>query len=119
MGSWPWLSVSSRQCRCSATCWNAGLHIAASESPTKATVVVEAVSPVAHSGCPTSKRPRKQPLEATWSFLGARSASGGSRFDGTAFRSADAATAACTCANACCTAASYTAMLEPGGEAPQ
>ena len=100
-------SVSSRQCRCAATCWNAGPHIAAFESPTRATVVVEAVSPVAHSGCPTSKRLRKQPLRRTGLSSAAASASGGSRFDGTALSSADAATAACTCANACCTAASY------------
>ena len=38
-------SVSSRQCRCSATCWNAGFHMAACESPIRATVVGEAVSP--------------------------------------------------------------------------
>ena len=46
--------VSSRQCRCTAACWNAGNHIEAFESPTTATVVVDAVSPVAHSGCSTS-----------------------------------------------------------------
>ena len=99
-------SVSSRQCRCAATCWNAGLHIAACESPTRATVVVEAVSPVAHSGCPTWKKLRRQPLRNMALSSAVASASGGSRFDGTAFSSADAATAACTCANACCTAAS-------------
>ena len=101
------VSVSSRQCRCAATCWNAGLHIAACESPTRATVVVDAVSPVAHSGCPTSENVRMQPLRQHRLCSAAASASGGSRFDGTALRSADAATAACTCANACCTAASY------------
>ena len=49
----------------------------------------------------------------------AASASGGSRFDGTALSSADAATAACTWANACCTAASYASIVEPAGEAPR
>ena len=39
-------------------------------------------------------------------YSAAARASGGSRFDGTALRSAAAATAACTCANAFCTAAS-------------
>ena len=28
------VSISSRQCRCSASCWNAGFHIVACESPT-------------------------------------------------------------------------------------
>ena len=56
--------VSSRQCRCTATCWNAAPHIPAFESPTRATVVAEAVSPSTHSGCPTSKKLPKQPLEA-------------------------------------------------------
>jgi len=39
-------------------------------------------------------------------YSAAARASGGSRFDGTALRSAAAATAACTCANAFSTAAS-------------
>ena len=54
-GQAPLASISSRQCRCAAICWNAGFHIAACESPTRATVVGEAVSPVAHSGCPPWK----------------------------------------------------------------
>ncbi len=52
IGQAPLAIVSSRQCRCVAICWNAGIHIAACESPTRATVVGEAVSPIAHSGCP-------------------------------------------------------------------
>lgn len=47
--------VSSRRCRCVATCGNPGLHIVACDSPNRATVVVEAVSPLAQSGCPTSR----------------------------------------------------------------
>ena len=43
-GQAPLAMVSSRQCRCAAICWNAGFHIAACESPTRATVVGEAVS---------------------------------------------------------------------------
>ena len=69
--------VSSRQCRCAAICWNAGSHIAAFESPTRATVVVEAVSPVAHSGCPTWKEVRMQPLSNMAFCSAAASASGG------------------------------------------
>ena len=105
-GQAPLASISSRQCRCAAICWNAGVHIAACESPTRATVVVEAVSPIAHSGCPPWKGVRRQPLNNRAVFSAPASASGGSRFDGTALRSAEAATAACTWANACCTAAS-------------
>ena len=77
MGRPPWPAISSRQCRCAATCWNAGFHIAACESPTRATVVVEAVSPVAHSGCPTWKELRMQPLRNTAFCSAAASASGG------------------------------------------
>nr|WP_254542094.1 hypothetical protein [Klebsiella pneumoniae] len=44
------LIVSSRHCRCSATCSKAGLHMAACESPTSATVVAEPDSPATHSG---------------------------------------------------------------------
>ena len=76
-GQAPLARVSSRQCRCAAICWNAGFHIAACESPTRATVVVEAVSPVAHSGCPTSKRLRRQPLRNMAFCSAAASASGG------------------------------------------
>jgi len=55
-------SISSRQCRCSATFRTAGFHIAAFESPTTATVVVEPVSPVAQSGWLTCQALRRQPL---------------------------------------------------------
>jgi len=74
--------ISSRQWRSVATCWNAGAHIVVFESPTRATVAVEAVSPVAHSGCPISKNWLRQPLSNIAGFSAAASASGGSRFDG-------------------------------------
>ena len=75
----PALAMNSRrQFRCSAICWNAGFHIAACESPTRATVVVEAVSPVAHSGCPPSKKLRRQPLNKKAFCSAPASASGGS-----------------------------------------
>src|ERR1700733_1542570 len=109
------LAIVTRQCRCAAICWNAVFHIPAFESPTRATVVGEAVSPVTQSGCLYWKKPRKQPSPPKIGLLGSASASGGFRFDGTASITADAATAVCTCAIACCTAVSYTAMPEPVG----
>ena len=81
-GQAPLASISSRQCRCAAICWNAGFHIAACESPTRATVVVEAVSPVAHSGCPLWKGVRRQPLNNMALSSAAAPRAAGSRFEG-------------------------------------
>src|SRR5947209_8911191 len=98
--------ASSRQGRCAPICWNAGIHIEEWESPTTDTVVLEAVSPIAHSGCPLWNGARRQPLNNMAPTSPPASPSVGFRFDGTALISADDATAACTCANTFCTAAS-------------
>src|ERR1700756_1243703 len=89
--------------------------MAACESPTRATVVGEAVSPPAHSACPTSRQDRVQPLTNTAALSAGALASDGSRFDGTARRSADAATASRACANAWRTAASFGVAAGGGG----
>src|SRR5579885_1999146 len=98
--------VSSRQCRWAATCCSAGAHIVAFESPTRATVVAEAVSPDAHSGCSTWKTLRRQLLSNTVLSSVVALARGGVRLEGTALRSAAAATAACIWAKVWCTAVS-------------
>src|SRR5262245_17282425 len=99
--------VSRRQCRCAAKASNVGLHIAAWESPTNATVLVAAGSPDTHSDCPTSRQERTQPLRNTSGLSAGASASDGDRFDGTACSPTESATADCTWATTCCTAESY------------
>src|SRR5215217_7782818 len=86
---------------------NAGLHIAAWESPTSATVLGDAVSPDAHSDCPTSRQERTQPLRNTSGLSAGASASDGDRFDGTCCTSTELTTADCIWSMACCAAASY------------
>ncbi len=114
-GHIPLAIISSRQCRCVATCSNPGVHIAAFESPIKATVVVEAVSPIAHSGWPTSRKLRKQPLKKRRCSSAPASARGGSRLAGTSSRSAEAATAAFTWAKSRWTIALYWSGVAPTG----
>lgn len=109
--------VSSRQCRAAAICSNAGCHIAAWESPTRATVVAESGSPEAHSAWPTSRQDRTQPFTNTSALLPAASASEGVRFEGTGPIAADAAMAACACASCCRTAASPGSVVGVTGAA--
>src|SRR3954465_12621293 len=70
--------------------------MAAWESPTRATVVDDVGTPDAHSSWPTYSQDRTQPLTNTSGLLNGASASGGVRFEGTAWITADAATAAWT-----------------------
>src|SRR5947209_10364725 len=98
--------VSSRHCRWVAICSSAGCHMAACESPTRATVVDDAVAADAHSSWPTYSQDRTQPLTNTSGLSTGASASEGVRLEGTAWISADAATAVWTWAVRSRTAAS-------------
>src|SRR3982751_3732648 len=80
--------------------------MAAWESPTRATVVDDVGAPDAHSSWPTYSQDRTQPLTNTSGLLNGASDSEGVRFEGTAWISADAATAAWTWAVRSRTAAS-------------
>ena len=95
-GSVTLLIVSNRQCRSLAIGFDAGLPHRRMRIPDQRDRLGDAGSPDAHSGCCTSRHDSTQPLTNTSGFAMALQ-QGGDRLAGTARRSADAATAACTC----------------------
>ncbi len=83
----------------------------ACESPIRATLVGDAVSPEEQSGTAMSFQDRTQPLTNTSGLV--MLPSGGERFEGTACSSADVATAACICCSGVSTAVGAAAAGGP------